>query len=603
MIYENIVQGRFIDRPNRFIAHVEIEGQEQVVHVKNTGRCKELLVPGAVVYLERSDNPARTTAYDLIAVKKGSRIINMDSQIPNKVVAEWLEKGSFFHDLVSLRPETTYGNSRFDIYVETQTEKAFIEVKGVTLEEDGVVRFPDAPSERALKHVEELIKARESGYRAILFFVVQMEKVKWFMPNMDTQPEFGEALLRAAEAGVEIHAYDCKVTPETITMNKPVPIALSSENLKKFFRKDKLLLIQKPLLKWYDTSKRTLPWREEPTPYHVWVSEIMLQQTRVEAVKPYYHRFVEALPDIASLAEAKEEVLLKLWEGLGYYNRVRNMQLAARQVMELYGGNMPGEYEELLKLKGIGSYTAGAIASIAFGQKIPAVDGNVLRVLSRYCMDEALITDAKVRQRVEGELGETMSGKRPGDFNQAMMELGAMVCVPNGKPHCEECPLQKQCQAHLEHCETDYPKKALKKERIIENRTVLIIQDADKAALRKRPAKGLLAGMYEFPCMEGEYTAEQVLEYLREEGIQPLHIKELEPSKHIFTHKEWHMKGYAIRVDELARKEFKDIGKEWVFVEPAQTQAEYPIPSAFAAYVPYLNIKQGKERFERGEES
>ncbi len=603
MIYENIVEGKFINRPNRFIAHVEIEGQEQVVHVKNTGRCKELLVPGAVVYLERSDNPARTTAYDLIAVKKGSRIINMDSQIPNKVVAEWLEKGSFFHDLVSLRPETTYGNSRFDIYVETQTEKVFIEVKGVTLEEDGVVRFPDAPSERALKHVEELIKARESGYRAILFFVVQMEKVKWFTPNMDTQPEFGEALLRAAEAGVEIHAYDCKVTPETITMNKPVPIALSSENLKKFFRKDKLLLIQKPLLKWYDTSKRTLPWREEPTPYHVWVSEIMLQQTRVEAVKPYYHRFMEALPDIASLAEAKEEVLLKLWEGLGYYNRVRNMQLAAKQVMELHGSNMPEEYEELLKLKGIGSYTAGAIASIAFGKKVPAVDGNVLRVLARYCMDEALITDAKVRQRVEQELGETMSQKRPGDFNQAMMELGAMVCVPNGKPHCEECPLQKQCQAHLEHCETDYPKKAVKKARTIENRTVLIIQDADKAALRKRPAKGLLAGMYEFPCMEGEYTAEQVLEYLREEGLQPLHIKELEPSKHIFTHKEWHMKGYAIRVDELARKEFKDIGKEWVFVEPAQTQAEYPIPSAFAAYVPYLNIKQGKERFERGEGS
>lgn len=603
MIYENIVEGKFINRPNRFIAHVEIEGQEQVVHVKNTGRCKELLVPGAVVYLERSDNPARTTAYDLIAVKKGSRIINMDSQIPNKVVAEWLEKGSFFHDLVSLRPETTYGNSRFDIYVETQTEKAFIEVKGVTLEEDGVVRFPDAPSERALKHVEELIKARESGYRAILFFVVQMEKVKWFTPNMDTQPEFGEALLRAAEAGVEIHAYDCKVTPETITMNKPVPIALSSENLQKFFRKDKLLLIQKPLLKWYDTSKRTLPWREEPTPYHVWVSEIMLQQTRVEAVKPYYHRFMEALPDIASLAEAKEEVLLKLWEGLGYYNRVRNMQLAAKQVMELHGSNMPEEYEELLKLKGIGSYTAGAIASIAFGKKVPAVDGNVLRVLARYCMDEALITDAKVRQRVEQELGETMSQKRPGDFNQAMMELGAMVCVPNGKPHCEECPLQKQCQAHLEHCETDYPKKAVKKARTIENRTVLIIQDADKAALRKRPAKGLLAGMYEFPCMEGEYTAEQVLEYLREEGLQPLHIKELEPSKHIFTHKEWHMKGYAIRVDELARKEFKDIGKEWVFVEPAQTQAEYPIPSAFAAYVPYLNIKQGKERFERGEGS
>lgn len=602
MIYENIVQGRFIDRPNRFIAHVEIDGKEQVVHVKNTGRCKELLVPGAVVYLEKSNNSSRSTAYDLVAVEKGDRIINMDSQVPNKVVAEWLEKGTFFHDLVSLRPETTYGNSRFDFYAETKTEKVFIEVKGVTLEENGVVRFPDAPSERALKHVEELIKAKEEGYRAIIFFVIQMKGVKWFTPNVGTQPEFGEGLAKAKKAGVEIYAYDCKVAPDSIAMNKPVPIALSSENLKEFFRKDKLLLIPKPLLKWYDTNKRTLPWREVPTPYHVWVSEIMLQQTRVEAVKPYYHRFMESLPDIVSLAEAKEEVLLKLWEGLGYYNRVRNMQMAAKQVMEQYGGNMPGEYEELLKLKGIGSYTAGAIASIAFGQKVSAVDGNVLRVLSRYCMDEALITGAKVRQRVEGELGETMSGKRPGDFNQAMMELGAMVCVPNGKPHCEECPLQKQCQAHQNHCETDYPKKAAKKERTIEKRTVLIIQDAGRAALRKRPSKGLLAGMYEFPCMEGEYTSNQVLEYLRKEGLQPLHIKELEPSKHIFTHKEWHMKGYAIRVDELAIKELKDAGKEWVFVEPIQTREEYPIPSAFAAYVPYLNIKQGKERFERGEE-
>ena len=603
MIYENIVQGRFIDRPNRFIAHVEIDGEELVVHVKNTGRCKELLVPGAVVYLEKSNNPSRSTAYDLVAVEKGDRIINMDSQIPNKVVAEWLKNGTFLHDLVSLRPETTYGNSRFDFYAETKTEKVFIEVKGVTLEENGVVRFPDAPSERALKHVEELIKAKEEGYRAIIFFVIQMKGVKWFTPNVDTQPEFGEGLAKAKKAGVEIYAYDCEVAPDSITMNKPVPIALSSENLKEFLRKDKLLLIPKPLLKWYDTSKRTLPWREEPTPYHVWVSEIMLQQTRVEAVKPYYRRFMEALPDVVSLAEAKEEVLLKLWEGLGYYNRVRNMQLAAKQVMEQYGGNMPGEYEELLKLKGIGSYTAGAIASIAFGKKVPAVDGNVLRVLARYCMDDALITNAKVRQRVEYELGETMSAKRPGDFNQAMMELGAMVCVPNGKPHCEECPLQKQCQAHQNHCETDYPQKEAKKERTIEKRTVLIIQDAGKAALRKRPSKGLLAGMYEFPCMEGEYTSDQVLEYLRKEGLQPLHIKELEPSKHIFTHKEWHMKGYAVRVDELARKELKDAGKEWIFVEPIRTQQEYPIPSAFATYVPYLNIKQGKERFERGEKS
>lgn len=601
MIYENIVRGRFISRPNRFIAYVEVDGEEQTVHVKNTGRCRELLVPGAVVYLEKSTNPKRRTAYDLIAVQKGDRLINMDSQIPNRVVEEWLRKGSFFRDLVFIRPETKYGNSRFDFYAETAKEKVFIEVKGVTLEEDGVVRFPDAPSERAVKHVEELMQAGREGYRVMVFFVIQMKGVKCFTPNTETHPEFAESLIKAVESGVEVYAYDCEVLPQEITLREPVPVVLQAENLKKIFRKDKLLLINNSLLPWYDKVKRSLPWREDPTPYHVWVSEIMLQQTRVEAVKPYYKRFLEVLPDVKSLAEAEEEQLLKLWEGLGYYSRVRNMQQAAMQIQEQWNGKIPGEYSELLKLKGIGSYTAGAIASIAFGRKVPAVDGNVLRVLSRYTMDKADISDGKVKLCVEQELSEVMSGERPGDFNQAMMELGAMVCVPNGRPHCELCPLKENCMAHENHCETDYPKKSAKKERKIENRTVLIIQDADKAALRKRPGKGLLAGMYEFPCMEGVFSAEQVVGYLRENGLQPIHIKELEPAKHIFTHKEWHMKGYAIRVDELADKVLKGAGEEWVFVEPAQTKEEYPIPSAFAAYVPYLNIKQGKERFERGE--
>lgn len=598
MKYENIVQGKFIKRPNRFIAHVEIEGKEEIVHVKNTGRCKELLVPGAVVYLQKSDNPARSTAYDLIAVQKGERLINMDSQIPNRVVEEWLKTGDFFCDLISVRPETTYGNSRFDLYVETKEEKIFIEVKGVTLEEDDVVRFPDAPSERALKHIEELIKAKQEGYRSMLFFVIQMSGVKYFTPNVDTQPEFGDGLKRAVEAGVEIYAYDCKVTADTINLQNPVPVAVTSENLKEFFRKDKGLFISNPLLKWYDKAKRSLPWREDPTPYHVWVSEIMLQQTRVEAVKPYYRRFIEALPDVKSLAEAEEEKLLKLWEGLGYYSRVRNMQQAAIQVMEQYGGVIPGEYEELLKLKGIGSYTAGAIASIAFCRKVPAVDGNVLRVLSRYYMDESPINDAKVKNRVEQELAEVMSGERPGDFNQAMMELGAMVCIPNGKPLCDSCPLQEQCLAHKEQCEQSYPTKAEKKKRTIEYRTVLIIKDAEKAAITKRPGRGLLAGMYEFPCMEGTFTGEQVLEYLRSQGLQPLHIKELGPAKHVFSHKEWHMQGFVIRVDELAPKADTAESKEWIFVEPFETEERYPIPSAFAAYVPYLNIRLGKDRFE-----
>ena len=593
MKYENIVQGKFLERPNRFIAHVEIEGAVETVHVKNTGRCKELLVSGARVYLEKGKNPKRSTAYDLVAVQKGMRLINMDSQMPNKVVEEWLQSNSFFHDLVLVRPETKYRNSRFDFYLETKEEKIFMEVKGVTLEEDGCVRFPDAPSERAVKHVEELIQAKKDGYRSIVFFVIQMEGVEYFTPNKDTHPEFAEALERAEAAGVEIYAYDCHVTPQEITLAQPVDVIINLEKLKR-------ILIKKPLLKWYDMNRRSLPWREDATPYHVWVSEIMLQQTRVEAVKPYYKRFMEVLPDIQSLASAPEERLLKLWEGLGYYNRVRNMQLAARQVMEQYNGEMPASYEKLLELKGIGSYTAGAIASIAFGQVVAAVDGNVLRVMARYRMDDAPITDAKVKKRVEQELKETMSTKRPGDFNQAMMELGAMICLPNGKPLCEKCPLQENCQAHKLGCETEYPKKAEKKSRVIEKRTVLVIRDANRTVLTKRSKKGLLAGMYEFPNLDGYCEAEEVLAYLKQKGLKPIHIRPLEDSKHIFSHREWHMKGYMIRVDELASKE--DMDQEWIFVEAMETRERYPIPAAFAAYVSGLDIKLGKENFERGEE-
>ncbi len=598
MIYENIVQGTFLERPNRFIAYVEVAGVKETVHVKNTGRCKELLQPGATVYVEKSMNPDRKTAYDLIAVKKGERMINMDSQIPNKVVEEWLYTGQLFHDLVLVRPETKYGKSRFDFYIETTADKIFMEVKGVTLEEDGVVRFPDAPSERAVKHVEELIEARKNGYKAYILFVIQMKGVKYFTPNVDTHPKFAEALNKAVQAGVEILAYDCRVSEREIVLADSVEICLNSENLKEKFRKGDISFIPKPLVSWYADCRRILPWRKDPTPYHVWVSEIMLQQTRVEAVKPYYKRFMEKLPDIAALAAAPEQQLLKLWEGLGYYSRVRNLQKAAIQIMEDYAGIMPEKYEDLLKLKGIGSYTAGAVASIAFGQAVPAVDGNVLRVISRYCMDDALITDAKVKQRVEKDLLQIIPKNQPGDFNQAMMELGAMVCLPNGEPHCGECPIREGCMAYHHQCMTEYPKKAAKKARTIEEKTVLLIQDADRAALRKREDKGLLAGMYEFPVLEGYYTKEQVLTYLSEKGLQPLHIKELQDSKHIFSHKEWHMKGYAVRVDELAPKSVQEDIADWIFVEPAHTQKEYPIPSAFAAYVPYLSIKLGKDNFD-----
>lgn len=359
--------------------------------------------------------------------------------------------------------------------------------------------------------------------------------------------------------------------------------------------KERIKQIPDPLLAWYSRGRRILPWREEPTPYHVWLSEIMLQQTRVEAVKPYYDRFLRELPDIASLAAAEEERLLKLWEGLGYYNRVKNLQKAARQIVNDYDGQMPSEWEELKKLPGIGSYTAGAVASIAYGKKAPAVDGNVLRVVSRVTLDDRDILDAKTKKSVEQELLCVIPESRPGDFNQAMMELGAMVCLPNGRPKCEECPLREFCLAHERGCITDYPKKAPKKARRIEEKTVLILQDETKAALTKRDNKGLLAGFYEFPCLPGKRNADQVLAYLKELGFVSLRIKEIGEAKHIFTHKEWHMTGYCVRTDELA--DWREAAKkaDFIFVEKEEIEKKYPLPSAYAAYARYLDLKQGAD--------
>ena len=226
MKYRKLVEGSFVDRPNRFIAHVEVAGKVETVHVKNTGRCRELLTPGAKVYLEESDNPARKTKYDLVKVEKGSRLVNMDSQAPNKVVQEFIEQGKLFKDVTLVRPETTYGKSRFDLYVEAGGEKIFIEVKGVTLEEDGVVRFPDAPSERAVKHVGELVAAKKEGYQVYVFFVIQMDGVKYFTPNDATHKAFGDALRRAADEGVKVLAYECDVTIDGLEISKEVEVRL-----------------------------------------------------------------------------------------------------------------------------------------------------------------------------------------------------------------------------------------------------------------------------------------------------------------------------------------------------------------------------------------
>lgn len=586
-----MIAANFIERLNRFIAYVDLAGERTRVHVKNTGRCRELLQDNALVYLEKSDNPQRATDYDLVAVDKNGRLINMDSNAPNKAVGEWLAAGGLYRDVSLVRPETTFGSSRFDFYVESEAgERAFIEVKGVTLENDNIAAFPDAPSARAIKHVEELAQACAQGYEAYLIFVVQMKGIRHVEPNWQTQPAFGEALKKARRAGVHLLAYDCLVETDSMTLHEPVSVVL-----------DSLDLIARPLLVWYDAGRRILPWREEPTPYHVWLSEIMLQQTRVEAVKPYYDRFLQYLPDIESLAAVEEEQLLKLWEGLGYYNRARNLKKSAMQIVAEYGGEMPGEYEQLIRLAGIGSYTAGAIASIAFHKAVPAVDGNVLRILSRLRLDDRDILDARVKKSIEEELKSVIPQDRPGDFNQALMELGAMVCIPNGNPKCEVCPWQELCQARIQDRIAEFPRKTPKKARKIEKKTVLVILDEHYVALHKREDRGLLAGMYEFPMLDGHLSEEKVLAFLRQAGMSPLRIQKLEPSKHIFTHKEWHMVGYQVRVDELVKGDFAGAGREqeeerstdYIFIDPAETKSRYPIPSAFAAYADHMDMKRG----------
>lgn len=342
--------------------------------------------------------------------------------------------------------------------------------------------------------------------------------------------------------------------------------------------------IVEPLLIWYEKNKRNLPWREEPTPYHVWISEIMLQQTRVEAVKSYYARFVAELPEIKDLAACPEEKLLKLWEGLGYYNRVKNMQKAAIEVMELYGGELPADYDKLLSLSGIGSYTAGAVASIAYGIQKPAVDGNVLRVITRITEDSSDILKQSTKKKIENVLEKIMPPNAPGAFNQSLMELGATVCVPNGMAKCESCPIADFCRAKANSTVLEYPKKAAKKPRKIEEKTIFIIQNGQEFAIKKRPQTGLLSGLYELPNISGYLTREEAVRCVEEMKLLPVYIKEAGSSKHIFSHVEWHMKGYFVKVASTEEKQVDDL----IFVDKKDSKKKYPIPSAFSAYRKYI---------------
>lgn len=337
-----------------------------------------------------------------------------------------------------------------------------------------------------------------------------------------------------------------------------------------------LIAMFEALIPWYEAHKRELPWRQDKEPYHVWLSEIMLQQTRVEAVKEYYRRFLTTLPTIADLAEAPEEQILKLWEGLGYYNRVRNLQKAAQTICADYSGVFPSEYAQIRSLSGIGDYTAGAIASICFDAPTPAVDGNVLRVYSRLLADDANIDLQTTKKRITRKLQETYPRKNPGIATQALMELGATVCVPNGAPRCDVCPVAEICQARKQDTWRDLPVRSEKKKRKIVDKTVFVLLTEDTVALHKRSASGLLAGMWEFPNVDAKLDKQEAVTQVTGWQAEPVDLLMQTSYTHIFSHVEWHMTAYYIRC--------RRTNKKWKWVTKESLDETYALPSAFRPF-------------------
>lgn len=347
----------------------------------------------------------------------------------------------------------------------------------------------------------------------------------------------------------------------------------------------------KPLLLWYNRDKRDLPWRHTRDPYRIWVSEIMLQQTRAETVTGYYDRFLEALPDVKALAGCPDDDLMKLWEGLGYYSRARNLKKATREIVSECDGHFPSDYDSIRALPGIGEYTAGAVSSIAFGLNEPAVDGNVLRVAARFRGSEENILSGRFKKAANGRLRTVMrkAAANPdisglwyaGDFNQALIELGALVCIPNGTPKCDRCPLMKGCTAFREKTWDRIPVRKKPTKHRIEERTVLVIWDGNHAVLDKRPGTGLLAGMYEFPNTEGHISEQEAVDRVRGMGLLPTGATRLQEAKHIFSHITWKMIGYEIRID-CASGESGENGL--IFADREALVKKYALPSAFSAY-------------------
>ena len=346
-------------------------------------------------------------------------------------------------------------------------------------------------------------------------------------------------------------------------------------------RKEILKEMIPPLLAWYQENRRELPWRKDPTPYHVWLSEVMLQQTRIEAVIPYYERFLRELPTVEALACCEDDKLMKLWEGLGYYSRARNLKKAANTVMERYGGELPHTAAELRGLAGIGDYTAGAIASIAFGEGEPAVDGNVLRVLMRLFGSREDIMAQSVKKSAADSLRAVYpTGADAKNLTEALMELGEVICIPNGEAKCEKCPLSHLCVAKREGFIDELPYRSPKKGRNIEEKTVFLLSSHGQFAVRKREEKGLLAGLWELPNTMGKLNESMAADHVRALGLVPVSIVPMESATHIFTHIEWHMTGYAVECAEPAG--------DFIWKSAEDIRENHAIPTAFRAFSKHI---------------
>lgn len=333
-----------------------------------------------------------------------------------------------------------------------------------------------------------------------------------------------------------------------------------------------------PLTAWYRENRKELPWRLDPTPYHVWLSEIMLQQTRIEAAIPYYERFLSELPTVEALAAVPDDKLMKLWEGLGYYSRARNLKKAAQTVVSDYNGVIPSDAETLRKLPGIGEYTAGAIASIAYGKPEPAVDGNVLRVLARLRTDATDILLPQAKKNASALLSAIYpTGADAGAFTQALMELGEVVCIPNGEPKCDVCPIRNTCRAYAERATDRYPVRSPQKERRAEKLTVFLLKCGDRYAVCRRPKSGLLAGMWQFPNRPGHVSADEAMRYLKTLGLTAYSIRPCGNAKHVFTHVEWEMKGFFAECEVIGGD-----GLEWKTA--GEIRRDLAIPTAFRFY-------------------